>query len=560
VKTTYTKDLTDSVEPLSNILLFFRTVLHQAEQHSNRNFFVLKTIIMNNLHGVDINQGVVEICRLRLFLKLLAQIDSIEELEPLPDVDFNIYSGNSLVGFATYDEAKRAVLGDMQGKFDFHHVMERIETALQEADQMYYRFQELQIQPSISSTQKKRAKTELDAQLAAVNEILNAYLARENGIESNEQAIQQWQKSHLPFHWFVEFYEIMKHGGFDIVVGNPPYLEIREVKYSLLNYQVRESGAIHALCIERGLRLLHRHGCMSMIVPIALVSTQRMQPVQILLEKGHTTWYSHYSWRPGKLFDTVNRALTIFVITPSEISRVFSTDYQKWTSDNRDMLMTKIGYTEVPTKREAFWVPKLGDEVELSILKKCVKLKSKLGNFVGRSPHRIYYRTTGGLYWKVFTDFPPAFKVNGEEGHSTRETSFTLRDRKWVKSVIALLSSDLFWWWYTITTNCRDLNPSDIQTFPVPETVLADSLLTELGGRYLQDIQANSTTLIRNQKQTGRTETQSFKIQKSKPILDEIDRALARHYGFTEEELDFIINYDIKYRMGRDASEDEEEM
>ena len=36
----------------------------------------------------------------------------------------------------------------------------------------------------------------------------------------------------------------------------------------------------------------------------------------------------------------------------------------------------------------------------------------------------------------------------------------------------------------------------------------------------------------------------------SKPIIDEIDKVLAKHYGFTDEELDFIINYDIKYRMG----------
>ena len=36
----------------------------------------------------------------------------------------------------------------------------------------------------------------------------------------------------------------------------------------------------------------------------------------------------------------------------------------------------------------------------------------------------------------------------------------------------------------------------------------------------------------------------------AKPIIDEIDKVLAKHYGFTEEELDFIINYDIKYRMG----------
>ncbi len=37
----------------------------------------------------------------------------------------------------------------------------------------------------------------------------------------------------------------------------------------------------------------------------------------------------------------------------------------------------------------------------------------------------------------------------------------------------------------------------------------------------------------------------------AKPIIDEIDCVLAEHYGFTEEELAFIINYDIKYRMGQ---------
>jgi len=43
----------------------------------------------------------------------------------------------------------------------------------------------------------------------------------------------------------------------------------------------------------------------------------------------------------------------------------------------------------------------------------------------------------------------------------------------------------------------------------------------------------------------------------SKPIIDEIDKVLAKHYGFTEEELDFIINYDIKYRMGDELGSQE---
>lgn len=56
----------------------------------------------------------------------------------------------------------------------------------------------------------------------------------------------------------------------------------------------------------------------------------------------------------------------------------------------------------------------------------------------------------------------------------------------------------------------------------------------------------------------------SLKVQcifpkNSKPIIDQIDQALAQHYGFTAEELDFIINYDIKYRMGREAGNEEAE-
>lgn len=126
-----------------------------------------------------------------------------------------------------------------------------------------------------------------------------------------------------------------------------------------------------------------------------------------------------------------------------------------------------------------------------------------------------------------------AFKVKGKTGHSSRETSFSLSKKELVLPVIALFSSDIFWWWYTISTNCRDLNPYDIQNFRIPETALEDKKLAQLGKMYLEDLQRNSTMLVRQQRQTGHTETQSFKIQKSKPIIDEIDRVLAQHYGFT---------------------------
>ena len=524
----------------------FRADLDRIKEHPNRKYFILKSIIINNLYGVDIMEEAIEICKLRLFLKMVAQVDDVNRIEPLPDIDFNVQAGNTLIGYATYEEAERAITGT----FDFDSTMRRIRESAEDVEALFdqFRLQQTEFEGEVTPAHKR----ELQGKLNELENELNVYLAGEYGIDSDSESdYEQWLTSHKPFHWFVEFYGILKNGGFDVIIGNPPYLELQQVDYTpasnLASYQTK---AIHAVCIDCSLRLLNQEGCISMIVPIALISTQRMNIIQNLLEENHDVWYSNYSWRPGKLFDTVNRALTILVATAVKQDKTFSTNYQKWTSDNRDLLMSRVEYVEIPRHRKAVWAPKLGAEIESTLLNKCLELRIVLRQFMRESRHRVYHRTTGGLYWKVFTDFPPAFTVNGRASHSTRETSFGVDAPEILKPVIAILSSNLFWWWYTITTNCRDLNPYDIQNFPIPEGVLYNPELVTLGDMYLEDLQRNSTMLVRRQQQTGRTETQSFKIQKSKPIIDQIDRVLALHYGFTDEELDFIINYDIKYRMG----------
>jgi len=55
----------------------------------------------------------------------------------------------------------------------------------------------------------------------------------------------------------------------------------------------------------------------------------------------------------------------------------------------------------------------------------------------------------------------------------------------------------------------------------------------------------------------GNAEVDQFYVSQCKSIIDEIDKVLAKHYGFTQEELDFIINYDIKYRMGKELEGEE---
>jgi hypothetical protein len=102
----------------------------------------------------------------------------------------------------------------------------------------------------------------------------------------------------------------------------------------------------------------------------------------------------------------------------------------------------------------------------------------------------------------------------------------------------------------------RDL----ILEFPVEfskmERPIIDKLC-ELGKIHEKDLFKNSVRRRIKYQATGWIEYDEFYPRLSKPIIDEIDRVLAEHYSFTDEELDFIINYDIKYRMGQDEVEGE---
>jgi hypothetical protein len=101
------------------------------------------------------------------------------------------------------------------------------------------------------------------------------------------------------------------------------------------------------------------------------------------------------------------------------------------------------------------------------------------------------------------------------------------------------------------------LNPSDLGNFNFPSTLFTEERLLHLSNSLEMDLQNNSWFQTRVQKQTGEVKIQSFSPSLSKPIIDEIDTVLAQHYGFTEEELDFIINYDIKYRMSGGEGKEE---
>ena len=91
----------------------------------------------------------------------------------------------------------------------------------------------------------------------------------------------------------------------------------------------------------------------------------------------------------------------------------------------------------------------------------------------------------------------------------------------------------------------------------VPMTLSNDQDILRLADQLLEHLWEQSEMRIRSRADGTQQEEINFRVGRSKFIVDEIDAVLAQHYGFTDEELDFIINYDIKYRMGGELEEDE---
>ncbi|HEX5273502.1 MAG TPA: DNA methyltransferase, partial [Gemmataceae bacterium] len=110
------------------------------------------------------------------------------------------------------------------------------------------------------------------------------------------------------------FPRVARRGGFSVVLGNPPYVEVAP---DHPGYRTARCGNLYAFVVERGLRLLAPHGRMGLIVPHSAFCTDRMAPLASLVLRRGVTWVSTYDIRPCKLFAGVDQRLAIFLSAPS---------------------------------------------------------------------------------------------------------------------------------------------------------------------------------------------------------------------------------------------------
>ncbi|MDL0118145.1 hypothetical protein PNQ29_00015 [Halobacterium salinarum] len=187
------------------------------EGQGGASLYAKRTVILNNLYGVDIDEGAVEICKLRLWLSMVADIeDEPNEVEPLPNIDFNIRQGNSLIGFTDLMEVNSdgdAALTNYGGGVG-GSVEEKYEDIIEAVEK--HRAAE-------SGTDATNWRKEAERRLSNYRGDLNEKVKKDFEDAGVEDITQDDVEDHSPFHWVLEFATVYASGGFDIIIGNPPW-------------------------------------------------------------------------------------------------------------------------------------------------------------------------------------------------------------------------------------------------------------------------------------------------------------------------------------------------
>jgi hypothetical protein len=555
----------------------FSTILDQAALHPNENYFIFKSIIVHSLYGVDIMEEAVEICKLRLFLKLAAQLEPGQEIEPLPDIDFNIRTGNTLIGYATRQELRRAAhsdsrVRDVEGRTQSRltgietdsKAFSDIEEGADILDSKFRLFQEQQDKHGVDADEHRKAKNILNLEFEALRKKLNEFLAASHGRQhvNSPRAFETWCKAQQPFHWFVEFYGILNGGGFDVIIGNPPWVEFAKVqkRYHPSGLLTLDCNNLWAFVVEQSYKLLSSRGRLGLIVPMSLVCTERMRSVQQVIRDAGIAWVSNYESdsNPGQLFVGVKQNVTILLGQRRREQQIFTTRLLRFFQEARGEVFGAIRFAQPSKNQLSFGFPKVSTDEELSILAKLFRKPKLVTQMTSNSAKPILVHRIAHYYIKCF-DFVPYFRSD-RDGVKKSEDYKEYHFNGGTQQFVAAINSTAFYLYWQVFFDAFKAGKLCVESFPfggADDSAIA-AALTTAAKALIRDLKANSVRLKAEYVATGRVEYDQFYPRRSKTFVDEIDVVLAKHYGFSEEELDFIINYDIKYRVGLGSDDADE--
>jgi len=192
--------------------------LQILNKHFNWNYYIKRNIITKNLFGVDIQKGAIEIAKLRLWLSMVSEMDiSIENIEPLPNIDYNIISGDSLIGYINLPKGwGHSILSDPK----------IIAGLLREREALIAKYRE---------AKSYDKAIELKVEISKINDQIKTELNTQLDNEIHKKKIIDSDLKDDYFHWGFEFFNIFSNDdpeeiGFDLVIGNPPWNAVKPVE------------------------------------------------------------------------------------------------------------------------------------------------------------------------------------------------------------------------------------------------------------------------------------------------------------------------------------------
>lgn len=540
-----------------------------------------REIIQNNIYGVDIEKGAVDIARLRFWLSLV--VDEIEP-EPLPNLDYKIMCGNSLIHRFALDVSFKDVFSDYNKQHKTKYTLEdykkwvadylnttdhtKKEDFRKRIEEVKFSFRSELTKKEVSKEQKLKKK---------INDIETANLfgldqEQKKQILELKKQLTDLEKKHQDivnnvvyenaFEWRFEFPALLDDDGnfmgFDIVIGNPPYgaktsnsdKEYYKQKYYCTTSHPKQclkgSTDTFAVFIELGHSVLCQSGNLAFIVPMSVGSSDAMTSLQSIIESTCSEIrVSSYSNRPKQIFDAACVRTSIFMFQKSEkpLNHIYTTKLNRRTeSISIKNIIDDLQFVDSKKLKILGRYAKIGTQTELQVLSDLFKFNNKIKDYISETGKEVFYRAAGGRYFNVVTNYPT---------FSSAEKSFKC---KYTDIIGLVLSSSYFYFYQQVYTDGLNLKWSEIENYPLPDlTKLSKKTLTELSNlysRYLIDIEKNAT--VRQSSSTSTHNIDSFKeykIVRSKKIISEIDDVVGQLYNFSKDEIDFIKNYEIKFRL-----------
>jgi predicted RNA methylase len=500
--------------------------LTQSERYQKK-----LTILQNVIYGADIQPMAVQIAMLRLFLSLIQEIqpnpnDYNFGIESLPSLDYKFVTADTLLGI------------DCGGLF--FNANQTLFNEILALKQDYFKAGNAEVREGL----KKRIY------------LLEKDLADKS--DSNDiRALCQWNHSETAHSPCFDSRWMFGVENFDIVIGNPPYgakLTDEQKKYCRTFYKSaktikdKQKGSLDSfsLFIENGFNQVKENGYVNFIVPLSVISSEAMTALhKLLFDFCGQIKVSSFSDRPRQIFADGHRPISIFAFqkTNSKCTSILTTQLMRWFPQlSLQDLLDSLEFTESRKHYKYGCFARIGTKNESKILDKIYAAENvPLQTLLNQNGNPLYYRNADGGYYSLVLDHSTNSKYESE----------ILFDKRFAKVVGTFLSSNLYFWHQKVYSDNYHLKRADIETFPIPLSKLSDNIIKELKDlyiRYQRDVERCAVT--RNTAAYSETKIiKEYKLMKARHYAHLIDDIICPLYGLTDEERNFIKNYEITFRV-----------